>query len=213
MKKAKMTQAEALDIVIADLQSWADSGGDESDDGMLYALRNGYRLHAAQLWLGTGAASETRKMTEATSVLRISRKAEDREIDQICREAHIYECPDCNHNGFRDDDQGESISCFSCGETAFKQARPEEVISKVQELFPESQALPYARKYKAAYVHAEDNSSGFRVVVVPCTEFRDRQGIHLVDLTTEELERKLSAAAESCDRDGFETVWVHVIGA
>jgi hypothetical protein len=114
----KLTQFEMLDLVLEDLQSWASNGGDQSDDSLLYALRNGMKLHAANLWLGSGAASD--EVVLKTMKLRISHIGEQREIDLIMKNAHIYVCPDCNHHGFYDQDEGASIECFSCSKTATK---------------------------------------------------------------------------------------------
>jgi len=50
----------------------------------------------------------------------IDYEKEMQEINQMCDEANIYICPDCNHHGFHEEDEGESIDCFACGKTAFK---------------------------------------------------------------------------------------------
>lgn len=117
----RLTNQQKINLIIDDLQAWSESGGDESDDSLLYALRNGYTLHAASLWLGTGAMSEA--VEKQVQGVRISRAAEMREINQICAEAAIYICPSCNHHAFLDFDEGESIECFNCAETAHLQSK------------------------------------------------------------------------------------------
>lgn len=116
-KTKKLTQAEMLDLVLDDLKNWIDLGGNESDCSMVYAYRNGFHLHAANLWLGTGAASP--EVEAKIKNLKINHRAEMREINQLCDEAFIYVCPDCRHHAFKDFHEGESIYCFSCGKTAF----------------------------------------------------------------------------------------------
>lgn len=113
-----MTNQQKIELVLSDLEGWLQCGGNESDDSMVYAFENGYPLHAADLWMGTGAMSEN--VDRQVQGIKINRRAETREIRQLLKEAFIYICPDCNHHGFHAHDEGDSISCFSCLKTAFK---------------------------------------------------------------------------------------------
>lgn len=208
MKAKKLTQKEMLELVLEDLQSWVDRGGDESDCSMSFALRNGFDLHAANLWLGTGAASED--VCAQVRDLRISRKKEMEEINTLCAMAHIYVCPDCNHHAFLDDDEGDSISCMSCLKTAYKNLKPSEAIDRIKEMGIDSETvteLSYA-KFPALYFHAADDSKGFRIVAVNKYGFASRQGIH-VDGSADNFERRIQDAIETAQKDNFATIWIH----
>ena len=112
----KLSNAQKIELILADLDAWLVNGGDQSDDSLVYARQNGFDLHAASLWLGTGAMSDD--VAEKVRGVHISRAAEMREIKQLCAQAYIYICPNCNHHGFLDSDEGSEIQCFSCGNTA-----------------------------------------------------------------------------------------------
>ena len=114
-----LSQSQMLDLVLDDLKAWLDNGGDQSDDSLVYAYNNGYELHAANLWLGSGACSE--EVLAKVKSLKISNKAEMKEIKQLCKQAHIYVCPDCNHHAFLDSNDGPTIRCSSCLKTAVKE--------------------------------------------------------------------------------------------
>lgn len=116
MKTKKLTNEQKIDLILNDLENWIQAGGGESDDSMVYAFNNNYLLHAASLWLGTGAMSSD--VERKVQGVKINRRAEMREINLICKHAFIYICPSCNHHGFHDDDQGSEITCFSCGKSA-----------------------------------------------------------------------------------------------
>lgn len=106
----KLTNDQKIKLILSDLSSWIDSG--DSDCSMAYAFRNGFNLHAASLWLGSGAmSSEIEKQVEG---VKINRRAEMKEIQELCKAAFIYICPDCNHHAFLDADEGETVTCLSC---------------------------------------------------------------------------------------------------
>lgn len=115
----RLTQLQMLELVLEDLKGWIDYG--DSDCSMDYAYRHGFYLHAANLWLGSGAASED--VYRKTKGLKIPRRLEDKEIKQLCAQAFIYICPSCNHHAFLDWDEGESVQCSSCLKTAFKESK------------------------------------------------------------------------------------------
>lgn len=131
MKQQKLTQNEMLELVLQDLEAWMHSGGAESDCSMVYAFNNGFHLHAANLWLSSGAASD--EVYEKTKALKINRKAEMQEIKQLCDEAYTYVCPSCNHHAFLEHNEGDEIQCFSCGETA--ELEPEKRTTKLEILY------------------------------------------------------------------------------
>ncbi len=111
----KLTNTQKIELILEDLERWAYGG--DSDDSIVYALRNGFHLLAASLWLDSGAISD--EIEPLVKGVKISRKAELKEIKQLCKQAFIYVCPSCNHHGFYEDHQGDSIQCYSCDKTAF----------------------------------------------------------------------------------------------
>ena len=109
-----MDNRAKISLIIEDLEQWADAGGNESDDSMLYALNQGYTLHAASLWLSTGATSEN--VLEQVKGVKINSKKEYAEVKQLCESADIFICPDCNHHGFYEAGELDvPPQCFSCG--------------------------------------------------------------------------------------------------
>lgn len=109
-----LSNDDKIELVLSDLESWLDGGDD--DGSMSYALNNDYKLHAASLWLSTGAISEG--VENQIKGIEINYKKEMIEIKQICSEAFIYICSDCNHHAFLDEDFGDDINCKCCGEIA-----------------------------------------------------------------------------------------------
>lgn len=115
-KTKKLTNTQKIELILVDLKLWVENG--ESDCSLQYAYRHGFYLHAANLWLGSGAMSED--IEALVSGVRINRKDELKEIHALCDQAFIYICKDCNHHAFLDDDEGESIECLSCLKTAYR---------------------------------------------------------------------------------------------
>lgn len=111
---SKLTNNQKLELILQDLSNWMD--GNEHDGSLEYAFNNGYHLHAASLWASTGAMSE--EVEVKTKGLIINNKKELKEVKQLCNEAFIYICKDCNHHAFLEFKEGDSISCMSCGKTA-----------------------------------------------------------------------------------------------
>lgn len=112
----RLNNNEKIKLILEDLGRWVESG--DSDGSLQYAYRHGFFLHAASLWVGSGAMSED--VEKKVKGVRINRRAEMKEINELCRQAHIYICPDCNHHAFLDADEGESIECSSCLKIAKK---------------------------------------------------------------------------------------------
>lgn len=110
----RLTNTQKIELILEDLGRWIEHG--DSDCSMSYAYRHGFKLQAASLWLGSGAMSK--EVEKQVQGVRISRKAEMKEIRELCEQAHIYICPDCNHHAFLDEDEGETIQCSSCLKTA-----------------------------------------------------------------------------------------------
>jgi hypothetical protein len=115
----KLTNTQKIELILKDLECWIQNG--DSDCSLQFAYRHGYYLHAASMWIGSGAMSEG--IEQQVRGVRISRKAEMKEIHDLCKQAHIYICPDCNHHAFMDDDEGEEIQCSSCLKTAKREVR------------------------------------------------------------------------------------------
>lgn len=112
----KLSNDEKINLVLEDLAQWMD--GNDHDGSLEYAFNNGYHLHAASLWLSSGAMSED--IESQVRGITIDRDEEMKEINQLCDEAYIYICPDCNHHAFLEDDYGDEVSCMSCGKSAKK---------------------------------------------------------------------------------------------
>jgi len=106
----KLSNTEKLDLLIEDLGQWMD--GNDYNGSLEYAYNNGYHLHAASLWMSTGCVSD--EVYAQIEGVKIDHKEEMKEIEQLCSEAFLYICPDCNHASFMQDDEGEKISCESC---------------------------------------------------------------------------------------------------
>lgn len=108
--KNKLSNEDKINLVLSDLESWLDGGDDFGS--MRYAFENGYKLHAASLWLSTGALSED--ISKDVEGITIDYTKEKNEIDQLCKEAYIYICKDCNAHMFLSTDEGDDIQCGSC---------------------------------------------------------------------------------------------------
>jgi rubrerythrin len=108
-----MTNQEKIDLIIDDLEKFTQ--GNDYNCSMQYAFNNGYHLHAASLWMSTGAMSE--EIEDLVKGVKINRKKEMAEIKKLCDEAYIYVCNDCNHHEFLEFDDGVETYCPSCGKT------------------------------------------------------------------------------------------------
>lgn len=117
----KLTNTQKIELILEDLGKWIEHG--DSDCSLQYAYRHGFFLHAANIWLGSGAMSHDIK--KLVSGVKISRRLEMIEVRELCKQAYIYVCPDCNHIGFLDSDEGESIQCSSCLKTAYRETENE----------------------------------------------------------------------------------------
>jgi len=118
-----MNNQDKINLVLEDLETMHVSGCDQLGCSLNYALNNGFDLHAANLWTSTGAMSEhLEELFNETGWPAIDREKELKEINQMCDDAFIYECPDCNAVGFYDYSEGDSVVCESCLKTAFKAA-------------------------------------------------------------------------------------------
>ncbi len=106
----KLTNDQKIDLILNDLKQWAY--GNESNDSMIFALKHNFRLHAASLWLSTGAMSESIEPQVAGVV--ISRKKEMIEIKQLLSMTDIYVCSECNHHSFVELDSEPVTCCESC---------------------------------------------------------------------------------------------------
>ena len=106
-----MKNAEKINLVLNDLRQWAD-GGDDNHDSMVFALRHGFKLHAASLWLSTGALTES--IEAKVKGIKINRKAEMKEIKELISIADIYICKGCGHHSFIDKGDAPVTSCPSC---------------------------------------------------------------------------------------------------
>jgi hypothetical protein len=117
-----MNNDEKLKLIYDDLANWME--GNDSDGSLEYSFRQGYYLHPINLWLSSGACSED--IYDAIEGVVIDRKEEMKEINQICDEADIFKCPDCNHHMFIDDvgayhtnNKGTQMQCESCAKTTY----------------------------------------------------------------------------------------------
>lgn len=106
-----MKNNQKIELILEDLAQWVS--GNDSDDSIIYAFNNGYHIHAANLWLSSGACNE--EVLEKTEGVRISKRKELVEIKKLCGEAYIYECQSCHHHGFHDMNEGPVITCYACG--------------------------------------------------------------------------------------------------
>lgn len=116
----KLKNEEKINLIIEDLESWLLNDGD-SDGSMRFAFENGYHVHAASLWLSTGALSED--LEGKIEGVKINHNKEMKEIKALCEQAHIYICSTCNHNAFLNEDNGADIVCSSCLGTAKKEVK------------------------------------------------------------------------------------------
>lgn len=86
---------------------------DSQDDSLQYCINNGYKLHAISLINSSGVIeNENKKFMTA----KIDHKKELKEIKEICKNAFIYICKDCNHHAFLEEeiDENEKLQCASC---------------------------------------------------------------------------------------------------
>lgn len=109
-----MKNSEKINLVLEDLAQWMV--GNDYDGSLEYSFNNGHHLHAASLWLSSGAMSE--KLEDKIKGIKIDHEDEMKEINKLCDEAFIYICPDCNHHAFKEDDEGREVYCMSCGKVA-----------------------------------------------------------------------------------------------
>jgi hypothetical protein len=106
----KLNNKQKIDLILNDLKQYVD--GNSSNDSLIYAYNNGYRLHAASLWLGTGAMSEN--IESKIQGVKICYKKEMKEIRELCKNAFIYICKHCNAHAFLEESVGDTIQCQSC---------------------------------------------------------------------------------------------------
>lgn len=106
----KLTNDQKIGLVLKDLKQWAY--GNDSLDSMNFALKHNFRLHAASLWLSTGAASE--EVLKQVKGIKIDYKAEIKEIKRLLSMADVYICQDCNHHSFVEKGADAVTSCESC---------------------------------------------------------------------------------------------------
>lgn len=101
----KLTNEQKINLILKDLQRWA-YGAETRTDSIYYALDHGYRLHAASLWMSTGAMSE--EIEAQVQGVKINRKKELQEIHDLCASAGIFICRDCNAHHFVEKDSDDS---------------------------------------------------------------------------------------------------------
>jgi rubrerythrin len=90
---------------------------DSRTDSMVYALDNGFTLHAIECFSGTGATDK--RFDRIHSYLHRSvgsetlRTIELGEIKQLLAYATISVCPKCNNHAFSDDEVKACPNCLS----------------------------------------------------------------------------------------------------
>ena len=95
-----------------ELSDWMQ--GNDHDGGLEYAFNNDFQLHAISLWESSGTS-------QYNFSAGINRKAELKEINQLCDSADIFICPDCNHHAFYQKGELEvAPGCMSCLGTNMK---------------------------------------------------------------------------------------------
>ena len=127
----KLTNQQKIDLILEDLEGFLIQSGDgDGNSSLRYAFENGYYLHAASLWISTGAMSEG--LEKKVLPVKINHKKEMKEVDHLLENADIYVCPECNHHQFfeknvgGDGDSVDEIACTDCFEgTAIKDTENE----------------------------------------------------------------------------------------
>ena len=117
----KLTNQQKIDLILEDLEGWLiQSGGDDGNSSLRYAFENGYHLHAASLWISSGAMDEN--LEKKVLPVKINRKKEMKEVNHLLENADIYVCTDCNHHQFFERSVGgygdsvDEIDCPCCFE-------------------------------------------------------------------------------------------------
>lgn len=102
-------QTQKFKALLNELEGWI--AGSDQNGGLEFAFRNGFLLHAVNLWQGSGAS-------ELPGV-RIPRRLEELEIKALLEYADIFICPSCNHNSFFSPGEIEEdeTQCESCLKT------------------------------------------------------------------------------------------------
>ena len=112
MKNKLMKSPKNFEKLYDELAEWIQNS--DSDDSLEYAFANDYQLHAVTIWENSGAS-------QYNFSAGINRKAELKEINQLCDSADIFICPDCNHHGFYEKGELETPpTCYGCGEDNMK---------------------------------------------------------------------------------------------
>ena len=123
----KLNNSEKIDLIINELELWSHT--DNYTDNMVYALHNGYRLHAASLFLHSGCISDD--AYNLVKDVKINKHKELKEIKEMVKTAFIYICPDCNCYDFYNDYQGLEIQCCNCGTMSKHEDKRTKIFNKI----------------------------------------------------------------------------------
>lgn len=109
-KFSRKENEENFEKYLKELEGWMYTN--DYNGSLEFAFRNGFLLHAVSLWVGSGASA-------LNLPLKINHKDEMKEINQLCKYADIFSCPDCNHHSFFQpgEIEDDSTKCEACLKT------------------------------------------------------------------------------------------------
>ena len=108
--------------MLAELENWMENfwcnETDGRGDSLVFALDNGWTLHAVDCMAGTGATDKRFDRIYSRLVNSVGSKAWDKlsraQAKELCNWARIQICADCNSHAFSDPHDDPYSHCYSC---------------------------------------------------------------------------------------------------
>lgn len=107
--------------LLGSLSDWMENffcNETDRTDGMVFALDNGWKLHAADCMAGTGATDKRFDRVYSALVRSIGQsrffELSRKEAREICAFARIQICTNCNSHAFTDPSDNAENRCGSC---------------------------------------------------------------------------------------------------
>lgn len=112
------SQLRMLRALENNMKSFFYADSETYSEGMIFALDNGWTVHAVDCFAGTGATDKQfdrifRRLTKSVGLSRwdkINRNA----AAELCAFARIQICNSCNHHAFSDPSEDQFTNCISC---------------------------------------------------------------------------------------------------
>ena len=120
MSKQSLTpgRLRMLSALIENMEGFFCNDNDNRDDSMVFALDNGFDIHAVNCFVGTGATDRRFDRIYNRLVLSVGtikwNELNRSEAKELCDFARIQICTACNHHAFTDPSDEGLSNCSSC---------------------------------------------------------------------------------------------------